>query len=248
LEVINTIKGKQMNNPLAQKYNYYLNESYRLSEELKSEKEYIEFLENFISQTTSLEQLEEQLRSSVNPRTGAYTRGFIRRIGSAIGLARPISLKHENQQDDIHRQIDHENHNSEIDDIENASKTRNANFDAKQKHAAELKNWQAKKEKHGTVRPDIDVDERIIRANHKAGQAGFDYRGASGKTRSGGQWHDAEDEVQRQKGLQADRNRANASAHSWLKDNPEPKAPEQALTPERKVKRLKMFGDNKPKE
>jgi hypothetical protein len=247
LEVINTIKGKQMNNPLAQKYNYYLNESHRLSEELKTEKEYIEFLETFISQTTSLEQLEEQLRSSVNPRTGAYTRGFIRRIGSAIGLARPISSKHANQQDDIHRQIDRENFNSEIDDNENERNARNANFDAKQKHAAELKNWQAKKEKHGTVRPDIDVDERKISANHQAGQAGFDYRGASGKTRSGGQWHDAEDEVERQKGLQADRNRANASANAWLRDNPEPTAPKQALTPERKVKRLKMFGDNKPK-
>ena len=48
MEVINTIKGKQMNNPLAQKYNYYLNESHRLNEELKSEEEYSELLENVL--------------------------------------------------------------------------------------------------------------------------------------------------------------------------------------------------------
>lgn len=37
-----------MNNPLAQKYNYYLNESHRLNEELKSEEEYSELLENVL--------------------------------------------------------------------------------------------------------------------------------------------------------------------------------------------------------
>ena len=37
-----------MNNPLAQKYNYYLNESNRLSEELQNEVEYSELLENIL--------------------------------------------------------------------------------------------------------------------------------------------------------------------------------------------------------
>ena len=37
-----------MNNPLAQKYNYYLNESYRLNEELKTEESYSELLENVL--------------------------------------------------------------------------------------------------------------------------------------------------------------------------------------------------------
>ena len=37
-----------MNNPLAQKYNYYLNESHRLNEELKSEEAYSELLENVL--------------------------------------------------------------------------------------------------------------------------------------------------------------------------------------------------------
>jgi hypothetical protein len=37
-----------MNNPLAQKYNYYLNESHRLSEELQNETEYSELLENIL--------------------------------------------------------------------------------------------------------------------------------------------------------------------------------------------------------
>jgi len=37
-----------MNNPLVQKYNYYLNESYRLSEELKTEESYSELLENVL--------------------------------------------------------------------------------------------------------------------------------------------------------------------------------------------------------
>jgi hypothetical protein len=37
-----------MNNPLAQKYNYYLNESNRLNEELKTEESYSELLENVL--------------------------------------------------------------------------------------------------------------------------------------------------------------------------------------------------------
>ena len=37
-----------MNNPLAQKYNYYLNESHRLNEELKTEEAYSELLENVL--------------------------------------------------------------------------------------------------------------------------------------------------------------------------------------------------------
>jgi hypothetical protein len=37
-----------MNNPLAQKYNYYLNESHRLNEELKTEESYSELLENVL--------------------------------------------------------------------------------------------------------------------------------------------------------------------------------------------------------
>ena len=37
-----------MNNPLAQKYNYYLNESHRLSEELQNETDYSELLENIL--------------------------------------------------------------------------------------------------------------------------------------------------------------------------------------------------------
>lgn len=37
-----------MNNPLAQKYNYYLNESNRLSEELQNEVEYVSLLESLI--------------------------------------------------------------------------------------------------------------------------------------------------------------------------------------------------------
>jgi hypothetical protein len=37
-----------MNNPLAQKYNYYLNESHRLSEELQNEVEYVSLLESLI--------------------------------------------------------------------------------------------------------------------------------------------------------------------------------------------------------
>ena len=41
-------KGNQMNNPLAQKYQYYINESNRLSEELQNEVEYSELLENVL--------------------------------------------------------------------------------------------------------------------------------------------------------------------------------------------------------
>ena len=41
-------KGNNMDSQLNQKYQYYLHESNRLSEELKNEKEYIDLLENII--------------------------------------------------------------------------------------------------------------------------------------------------------------------------------------------------------
>jgi len=236
-----------MNNPLAQKYNYYLNESHRLSEELKNEVEYIQFLENIISQTTSLEELEEQLRSSVNSRTGAYTRGFVRRIGNAIGLAAPISKKHKMQQSKIHREIEDENSASEIEHGQREQQAKNTNYDANSKHAEAMKKWETQKAVHGNVQPDINVDERSIRKNHRAGQAGFEYKGASGKLRQGGQWHGADDEIALQYGKQAARNRANASAQDWLRDNPKPVAPKLTSAPEAKAKRIAMFGDNKPK-
>ena len=47
-----------MNNaPLAQKYQYYLNESHRLNEELKVQKEYTQVLENVLTQILTEEQI-----------------------------------------------------------------------------------------------------------------------------------------------------------------------------------------------
>jgi hypothetical protein len=48
-----------MNNPLAQKYNYYLNESNRLNEELKTEEAYSELLENVLFELLGEEEFYE---------------------------------------------------------------------------------------------------------------------------------------------------------------------------------------------
>jgi len=73
LEVINTIKGKQMNNPLAQKYNYYLNESYRLSEELKSEEAYSELLENILFELLGPEHFTKLFEVAILEPVTGYT-------------------------------------------------------------------------------------------------------------------------------------------------------------------------------
>jgi hypothetical protein len=47
------------NNQLVHKYQYYLNESHRLNEELKSEQEYSELLESLLFEILNEEQLDE---------------------------------------------------------------------------------------------------------------------------------------------------------------------------------------------
>lgn len=80
-----------MNNPLAQKYNYYLNESYRLSEELKNEVEYSELLENILLQILS----EEELTELVRPENIKNPERYGKRIGqlAAIAADRTVSQK-----------------------------------------------------------------------------------------------------------------------------------------------------------
>jgi hypothetical protein len=55
-----------MNNPLAQKAQYYLNESHRLNEEVKQEQEYSELLENILLELLSEEELHTLLEMDPN--------------------------------------------------------------------------------------------------------------------------------------------------------------------------------------
>lgn len=109
MEVINTIKGKQMNNPLAQKYNYYLNESHRLNEELKSEEEYSELLENVLFDILGEEDFtklfEYVMKGTVthdgqyNPQPLSADRSARRakRIGQIVALGRTAAGKKDEQ-------------------------------------------------------------------------------------------------------------------------------------------------------
>jgi hypothetical protein len=80
-----------MNNQLTQKYHYYLNESNRLSEELKLQKEYTEVLQNVLIELFELEQLDESLVSSAKNKLkgvlAAMGIGIPSLIGGTVGAA-----------------------------------------------------------------------------------------------------------------------------------------------------------------
>lgn len=96
-----------MNNPLAQKYNYYLNESNRLSEELKSEEAYSELLENVLFELLGEEDFnklfEYVMKGNVthdqkgNPLSKAKSDRRAHRIGQIAQLGRKAA---ENKDED----------------------------------------------------------------------------------------------------------------------------------------------------
>lgn len=87
-----------MNNPLAQKYNYYLNESHRLNEELKSEEAYSELLENVLFELLGEEDFtklfEYVMKGTVthdekgNPLSKAKSDQRAKRIGQIVQIGR----------------------------------------------------------------------------------------------------------------------------------------------------------------
>ena len=87
-----------MNNPLAQKYNYYLNESHRLNEELKSEEAYSELLENVLFELLGEEDFtklfEYVMRGSVThdekgkPLSPEKSARRAKRIGQIVDIGR----------------------------------------------------------------------------------------------------------------------------------------------------------------
>lgn len=74
-----------MNNPLAQKYQYYLNESHRLNEELKSEQEYSEILESLLADLLINEQIDESWKKNLLASLAGLGMGFSG--GAAVGSA-----------------------------------------------------------------------------------------------------------------------------------------------------------------
>ena len=75
-----------MNNQLAQKAQYYLNESYRLSEELKLEREYRELLENILIGSLTEEQVC-QIKEGLMKTLGAVALAGSCLLGTACGQA-----------------------------------------------------------------------------------------------------------------------------------------------------------------
>jgi hypothetical protein len=92
-----------MNNPLAQKYNYYLNESYRLSEELKTEESYSELLENVLFELLGEEDFtklfEYVMRGTVthdengNALSKERSARRAKRIGQIVDIGRKAAAK-----------------------------------------------------------------------------------------------------------------------------------------------------------
>jgi len=87
-----------MNNPLAQKYNYYLNESHRLNEELKTEESYSELLENVLFELLGEEDFTELFEyvmqgtvtrdASGNPLSKERSERRAKRIGQIVAIGR----------------------------------------------------------------------------------------------------------------------------------------------------------------
>lgn len=80
-----------MDNHFNQKYQYYLNESHRLYEELKNEKEYSKILENLLANFMT----EEELSEIARPETIKNPERYAKRIGqlAAIAADRTVSQK-----------------------------------------------------------------------------------------------------------------------------------------------------------
>ena len=90
-----------MNNFLAQKAQYYLNESEKLSEELKLEREYRELLENILIGALTEEQICE-IRQGLMKRLGAAALAGSCLLGTACGKApkpTPVYAGVEGQKD-----------------------------------------------------------------------------------------------------------------------------------------------------
>ena len=77
------LKEKIMDNHLNQKYQYYLNESNRLSEQLKNEKEYSKILENVLKNFMT----EEELSEIARPETIKNPQQYAKRIGQIAAIA-----------------------------------------------------------------------------------------------------------------------------------------------------------------
>ena len=92
-----------MNNPLAQKYNYYLNESHRLNEELKTEESYSELLENVLFELLGEEDFtklfEYVMRGTVthdengNALSKERSARRAKRIGQIVDIGRKAAAK-----------------------------------------------------------------------------------------------------------------------------------------------------------
>jgi len=98
-----------MNNPLAQKYNYYLNESHRLNEELKTEESYSELLENVLFELLGEEDFTKLFEyvmqgtvtqdEKVKPLSKERSERRRKRIGQIVDIGRAAAKK-----DDAHLQ------------------------------------------------------------------------------------------------------------------------------------------------
>jgi len=80
-----------MNNPLAQKYNYYLNESNRLSEELQNETEYSELLENILIELIGEEAFYGLFQEDVfdSSQSSAASRQNVKKATKTLGASSP---------------------------------------------------------------------------------------------------------------------------------------------------------------
>jgi len=108
-----------MNNPLAQKYNYYLNESHRLSEELQNETEYSELLENILVELIGEEafyglfedlqtpERAREMKKNIKGLTAKANRDSARAYEEGeMGSAESAAAAHDTAADSAYREIE----------------------------------------------------------------------------------------------------------------------------------------------
>lgn len=169
--------------------------------------------------------IDEGLRSTVDPETGEYKKGWIRSLGNALKIL-PAEITKQNyyKQQRVHDEID--THNDEVrrKEQQNAQTTRDTEFEnwkKQEQHKNAVKTWEREKEKHGKILPELDYHAETQHARDNW-QSGVRTRPDSeGRSR----WYQRDDAERDAAERVGRRSASNSAAERWNKENPKPETP-----------------------
>jgi hypothetical protein len=171
--------------------------------------------------------IDEGLRSTVDPKTGEYKKGWIRSIGNALGILRdPITKKNYYQQQRVHDEIDA--HNSEVrsKEAQNAQArvdSERENIKNKEQYQNTVKTWAREHDEgKGKIKPELDHATETQRARDVWRQEPS--RRHEDPRR--GSWVDEEDAVEDAVDRVNRRSDEITAAKKWREENPRPEEPD----------------------